>query len=317
VVKRCLLLAVGLAIFGWMVWQTGPAQLWRNLLDWNWTLLACIAVWAVGYVLNAMSFRQVMRCVMSDEAFAATDLNRTLRLTIGGYALNYVTPFGLLGGEPWRIVRLRKVTDPTSANSAVVYYAMMHVCSHIIFWLVALAYAFVQMRPMLHSAVGDGVDWAVVAGIVLLIAVVVYIAGRIAVRKGWIGSLRRLLADHPCRFVAALMLEFASRIVNVAEYWLLLGVAFPDSTLATYGAAFLVVAFSSLFANALFFSPLQMGTREGGILLALQAFLPSLTLAGLLPAAVSISFATRIREFFWILVGMLLIIIEQRKKLSK
>jgi fermentation-respiration switch protein FrsA (DUF1100 family) len=113
------------------------------------------------------------------------------------------------------------------------------------------------------------------------------------------------------------MLEFASRIVNVAEYWLLLGVAFPDSTLATYGAAFLVVAFSSLFANALFFSPLQMGTREGGILLALQAFLPSLTLAGLLPAAVSISFATRIREFFWILVGMLLIIIEQRKKLSK
>ena len=67
-----------------------------------------------------------------------------------------------------------------------------------------------------------------------------------------------------------------------------------------YADALLVVAFCSLFANILFFSPMQIGTREGGILLALQYLLTG----HLLPVALTISFATRIREFFWIAVGL-------------
>ena len=67
-----------------------------------------------------------------------------------------------------------------------------------------------------------------------------------------------------------------------------------------YFEALLVVAFSSLLANILFFSPMQVGTREGGILLALQYLLSG----HLLPVALTLSFATRIREFFWIAVGL-------------
>ena len=100
------------------------------------------------------------------------------------------------------------------------------------------------------------------------------------------------------RFIRALLLELSSRLVNVIEYWLVMQ-ALGYSSFG-YADALLVVAFCSLFANILFFSPMQIGTREGGILLALQYLLTG----QLLPVALTISFATRIREFFWIAVGL-------------
>lgn len=316
-VKKCLIFTVFLALLGWMVWAAGPAQLWHNLLAWNWVLLACIATWAVGYLLNAASFRVVIGCFMANGAPSANHLKigflRLMSLTVGGYALNYVTPFGLLGGEPWRIYRLRRLLPAADANSAVIYYAMMHVCSHVVFWLIGLVYAFFALRDVLFGLLANVTDVAILAAVVVAVLLAIIIAIRVAVRKGWIRDLRVLLANDPRKFLGALALELASRMVNVIEFWLLLSVAFPGSEVASYGAAYLVVAFSSLFANALFFSPMQIGTREGGILLILQPLLPAMTTGELLPLAISISLATRIREFFWIGVGLMLIGHEHRK----
>mgnify|MGYP003294546357 CR=1 FL=1 len=69
------------------------------------------------------------------------------------------------------------------------------------------------------------------------------------------------------------------------------------------------LAFSSLLMNILFFSPMQMGTREGGIMLALQLLVPSVvsnvgTGTPLLAVAVALSFATRLRELIWIAIGL-------------
>ena len=108
-------------------------------------------------------------------------------------------------------------------------------------------------------------------------------------------------------FAKALGLELLSRLVNVTEYWLIMQAL--GFTAFSYGDALLVVAFSSLLANLLFFSPLQMGTREGGILLALQYLVPSVALSlpsgtTLLAVAVALSFATRLRELIWIAIGL-------------
>jgi len=295
-----LLFALCLVILGWMVWMADPRLLWQNLLQWNWVLLGCVVVWAFGYILNTMSFRNIILCSGNTELHNVIGWTDTFKLTIGGYALNYVTPFGLLGGEPWRIYHLRKVMDNKSANSAVTYYAMMHILSHILFWLIGLACGFGLVCEKL-------VDLNVFSIVSVIALVVVLVMGlyRFAVRKGWISSIHQLLQQHPARFGKALLLELASRMVNVVEYLLLMMIVFPDSPLATYSSAYFVVAFSSLFANMLFFSPLQMGTREGGIFLALQTLAPSMP--ELLPVAVSISFATRIREFAWILIGILIV----------
>lgn len=288
-----------------MIWMADPSLLWENVLQWNWILLACILVWAVGYFLNTISFHQVISCYTSDQT-SLIGWVETLQFTIGGYALNYVTPFGLLGGEPWRIYQLRKTMDKSSANSAVTYYAMLHVLSHILFWMIGVAFG-ISLFDVSFESVETNVR--VVVGVFVLLLALLLVAYRVAVKKGWIGSIKQLLEEHPAKFCQALLLELSSRMVNVVEYWLLMRFVFPDSVLGCYISAYLVVAFSSLFANLLFFSPMQMGTREGGIFLALQALDPSAT--ELLPIAVSISIATRIREIIWIIIGLLIV---KRKK---
>lgn len=314
--KRYILWALCLGLFAWMLWQANPRQLWQNLLDWNWILLGCIGVWLVGYLLNAASFRCILRCFASDEgtkggaSFQGKEgLYALMRLTIGGYALNYITPFGLLGGEPWRIHELRKVMPSDKANSSVTYYAMVHVLSHIVFWMLALVVWSCLDDSYIIREYSVGTLASVVAGILLLLLVAVFFLQR----KGWIQSFRVLVRVHPRLFGSAIGLELLSRLVNVLEYWLLMQGILPDGMASTYGGAFLVVAFSSLFANLLFFSPMQMGTREGGVYLALQWLLPSMLASELFGIAVSICFATRIRELFWILVGLLMIYYKSKK----
>jgi hypothetical protein len=58
---------------------------------------------------------------------------------------------------------------------------------------------------------------------------------------------------------------------------------------------------SSLFANLIFFFPMQLGTREGGLALALRS-------VGL-PAAqgIFIGIVLRIREIVWIIIGLALV----------
>lgn len=292
------------ALLVWMVWKSGPLQLWHTLCSMPITIALCVAVWAVGYLLNAASFRHVITGVLqtrrvdkpvaeaevaataeSDPGMESTavvpSFARVLRLTVAGYALNYITPFGLLGGEPWRIVQLRPALGTRRATQSVVHYSLMHVASHFCLWLLSLGLAMATV-PSWRQVVGH--PRIVVAVLVILLVALI----------GWLWHKLPSLT-----FVRALGLELLSRLVNVVEYWLVMQALGYDSF--GYVQALLVVAFSSLLANILFFSPMQLGTREAGILLALEALLPG----QLLPVALTLSFATRIREFVWIAIGLL------------
>ena len=63
----------------------------------------------------------------------------------------------------------------------------------------------------------------------------------------------------------------------------------------------LIQAFTSLFANLVFFIPMQVGAREGGMAWSTGALHLG---AGY---GVLASLIIRLRELFWIAVGMLLI----------
>ena len=74
-----------------------------------------------------------------------------------------------------------------------------------------------------------------------------------------------------------------------------------------YFDCILILAFTSLFANMLFFMPLQLGGREGG-------FLMSVTGLGLSASAgVFVALLVRIRELIWTAVGLLLIKLERNR----
>ena len=296
---EALLFVLCLALLVWMVVQAGPSQLWLTLRSMPGTIALCCLVWGVGYLLNAASFREVLQGKEGGLTYL-----QVLRLTISGYALNYITPFGLLGGEPYRVWVLRRTISTERATQGVVLYSMMHVASHFCFWLLAGLLAIVS--PLGVSR-GMPMPYALLVTVVTILMLLLFWR---LYRRGIALRFMRRWVDWPLlnpsllpsgRFVRALGLELLSRLVNVVEYWVVMQAL--GFTTFGYAEALLTVAFSSLLANVLFFSPLQMGTREGGILLALQYLLPD---GQLLPVALTLSFATRIREFLWIAIGLVL-----------
>ena len=69
----------------------------------------------------------------------------------------------------------------------------------------------------------------------------------------------------------------------------------------------LILAFSSLFSNLIFFFPMQLGAREGGLALAVDGLHMSPALG------VYVGLITRLRELLWIVIGMVLIKVGNRK----
>ena len=75
-----------------------------------------------------------------------------------------------------------------------------------------------------------------------------------------------------------------------------------------FAEALLILAFSSLMGNLLFFLPMQLGAREGGIAIIVKIL--GITTGGV---GIYTSFYTRIRELFWVLVGVGLVKVGNKR----
>ena len=107
------------------------------------------------------------------------------------------------------------------------------------------------------------------------------------------------LHSKPCAFYSALGLEYVARLVNSFEFFFILrSLSVPVSI----GDAVLVLAFISLIGNIFFFFPMQLGAREGALAVIVRILgfgTPSL--------GIFAGFYTRVRELFWIFVGVILV----------
>lgn len=283
-------------------------------------LPAAILLWLPIYVMNACSWS----LILNDGKTAAVGFLRILKYTISGYALNYVTPVGLLGGEPYRIMELTPYVGKARAASSVILYAMMHIFSHFCFWLFSLGVFFVRYGRTLSGPLA--LLLAAITAFCLL-GVYFFLEGYrngLAMRvlhffSRWplLGRRVRAFADahaegirkvdaqiaelHARRrstFHLSLSLEFLARLVGCFELQLILFIFTRD---ISYWDCLLMQAFMSLFANLLFFIPMQMGTREGGLAIVTGG----LRMSG--AYGVLTGLITRLRELFWIAVGLLLI----------
>ena len=250
---------------------------------------AVILLWVFIYCLNAWSWFIIIR----DGKHAKIPFWKVYKLTISGFALNYATPVGLMGGEPYRIMELTPYVGASKATSSVILYVMMHIFSHFCFWL-ASAILYVLVEPMNW---GMGIVLSVVVAACLL-AIYFFVKGYrngMAVRslrilghvpfvKKWAQrfavekkeSLERVDAQiaelHRQRkttFYASLGLEFTARVVGCLEVYFILNILTSD---VSFLACILIMAFTSLFANLFFFSPMQLGA--GWPFPVLLAFIP-------------------------------------------
>lgn len=293
-------------------------ELWANLRRAGMWFPAVVGLWIVIYGFNALSWYMIIR---DGKKGISVPFWKIYKLTVSGFALNYATPVGLMGGEPYRIMELTPYVGASKATSSVILYVMMHIFSHFCFWFFSI-FLYLALHPV-DMVMGSIL--ALVGGCCLL-AIYFFMKGYkngMAVRtlklmqhvpfiSGWAkrfsaskqetlervdSQIAELHKQRKSTFYASLSLEFLARILGCLEIYFILNILTTD---VSFPACILIMAFTSLFANLFFFSPMQLGAREGGFALATGG----LAISGAF--GIYTGLITRVRELIWIVIGVLL-----------
>ncbi len=277
-----------------------------------------VGLWVIIYLMNALAWYLI---ICDDRKIASISFWRIYKLTITGFALNYATPCGLMGGEPYRIMELTPHVGASKAASSVILHAMTHIFSHFCFWLFSVVLYLLMYRPDFAMAI-------LLAAITAFCVAAIYFFLK-GYRNGMAVKTLRLLCHWPfvgawarrfsnekadtlqridsqiaqlhkqrrVIFLSSLALEFSARVFGCLEILLILNILTDNIDFLT---CILIMAFTSLFSNAFFFSPMQLGAREGGFALSVHGLhIPS-------AYGVFTGLITRVRELVWIVIGMAL-----------
>ena len=318
----------GVIVLAVMLTQLDYREVWQGLTNTGYWFFAVLGLWAVLYLFNTATWYIIIRS--GNGGKAGVGFSWLYKITVSGFALNYTTPLGLMGGEPYRIMALSPKIGTERASSSVILYAMTHIFSHFIFWLLSILIYLLTERlnlfvGLILAAAGAfcalGV-WFFLKGYrkgmaVRLMNFVRHIPGLKKWAGGFVdkykeqlGAIDRQIASlhnqNPKTFVSAVLLELACRFCSAFEIMFIMFVL-PDVH-ATFLQSVLILAFTSLFANLLFFIPLQLGGREGGFVMSTAGLSLS---AG---AGIFVALIVRIRELVWTAVGLLLINLEKKRK---
>lgn len=293
-------------------------ELLSNLKRAGYMLPLIILLWVVIYFVNALSWYVIINDKQEERKVSFALI---YKLTISGFALNYATPMGLMGGEPYRIMELSPHIGTSRATSSVILYVMMHIFSHLCFWLSSIV-LYIAYYPV-NSATGTVFA---IAGVAISFLIYMFMKGyrygltvktlRMCSRLPFLGKkahsfmqkqeetlmridrqIGQLHSQRKTTFYVSLLLEYAARIIGCLEIYMIMNVLTSD---VSFVACVLIMAFSSLFANLLFFSPMQLGAREGGLAIAVSNL-------GITSAyGVYAGLITRVRELVWITIGVAL-----------
>ena len=321
-----LLFGVAAIIVMLCTFDVDYTQLYSHLLRAGLYLPAVIGVWIFVYAFNAWAFQII---VNSGTHSKHLSFRHAYKLTVSGFAFSYTTPFGF-GGGPYRVMELSSYIGVPRAMSSVVLYSMMHILSHICLWSsAAVLFAIVYTEKMTTFLWTLFMIFTVVLVVVLFVFHLCYKKGVIVkiftpllhlpFAKKWARKFYDKHADdmqkvddsiaylhsQPRAFYQSLLFEYVARVINALEYYFIL---LSLGVNLSFWDAILVLAFSSLIGNLLFFLPMQLGAREGGLSLIVKIL--GLTAPGI---GIITSLYTRVRELVWIFIGVSLVKVGNKK----
>jgi uncharacterized protein (TIRG00374 family) len=314
-----IFLLVGTAIFVFLVAEFGIEVILDNIAHTGWGILLLIATYFVVYLLNAGAWWIVLGKDTERLTFP-----HVFSVIVSGFAINYITPIVNLGGEPYKTYTLAKKIPTRDSASSVILYTMLHMLSHLFIWLTAvvLAVLYVPLTPIYLGIL------VIVTTLLILLTLFLFSKHREGIFEKLLRRLEkvrvlrkvtekiktkeeallhidanivRFYTEKKSRFYSALTLEYLSRVAAAFEFYLIFRLIHID---LSYLDAFYIFAASSLVTNFIFFIPFELGIKEGGLIFILQQLALSPALS------IYIGIVTRMREFFWILIGLVFMILN-------
>ncbi|MDO5760843.1 MAG: lysylphosphatidylglycerol synthase transmembrane domain-containing protein [Bacteroidota bacterium] len=329
------LFLVGIIIIIVMIYNLGWQEIITDLKKTGWWIIPIILSRLLMYPLNTFAWRSVT--YYNKEEKNKVSWLRMFRLTISGYAINYITPVMALGGEPYRIMAIKKDLGTKRATSSVLTYAMMHILSHFVFWIIGFLLLFAYFLST-NLEINTYRRIILICGMVfILISIVAIIFILKAYRYGVIerffsflkkipyikniikkrltpekqqsiaetdNQFKELFNNHRRAFYTSLFYETLSRVLSCAEVMLVMWAIAGVGSIGLV-QAIIINALSSLIANIIFIFPMQVGIREGGLSMALAL------IGGYGKLGVFVGMILRISELAWIIIGMVMIKVKR------
>ncbi len=311
---RLLAILAGVTVLVLLVRQVGLEALWAGSRAVGWLLIPILLLHAAVYGLNAIAWWITLAHEPNCPPFLSV-----FRISVVGFAINFITPVVNAGGEPYRAAALAAWLGTRRAAGSVLQYALLHAISSLLMWLTAIGFALWvgQISGEVRLALAGA--WALIA-VALLVVLTGHRHGFVAklttglarLRLGrfsrWLAAREAAFAavdaqvtalhrERPGRLALAILVDYVSRWVAAAE---LLLVAYGLGVAVSVPAAAMISGLSALAVNLFFMLPWELGSREGSLYLFFA-------MAGV-PASVGLvaAMATRLREFFWCGLGLAL-----------
>ena len=334
---KYIFLLIGIAGIVTLILTNDPANVpWGRLFSPDVLILLaeCFGVWVIIYLLHTLTYKIILK-----EDAKKVDLWHMFKITFTGFALNNVTPAGLVGGEPYRIMELKKFVSTEKSASATFSFTILYAIGHLLLWdagvIVYIIYGLPGSTPIdILLLVTGGFNFIATFCLIFLRINLVYPVMRLLTKLPGIGKklapsveknkerymeidrLINVFRKDWFRFSMVLLIQFTTRLLEALEYFLIIRFFLVDAHFEGvdnfwYFDGLMVMATCSLIGNLIFFIPMQAGTREGGVQIAL-GFLFGDEIKSMLATPVFLVY--RFREFVCTFIGIIMVAATRRNK---
>jgi len=317
------LLAVGLGLFGALIYAAGPAGILHTFRRLGWPTLFVVFPYLASYVLDTLGWWWVAsRCFLDPKhtLVPTPSFGQLFALRAAGEAVNAITPTAYFGGEPVKAWLLNRRGIPLARGLAsVIVSKTALILTQGLFVLLGLLVALGRWRTIvpLWAAAGIGILLALLTAALLiglqrsgLFMVLLNLSRRLSGRDAFLASwerevialdgfLREFYDRRPVEFLICCVLHFLGWVVGCLEVYLTMWLLGEPVGLAT---AFSIESLSGVAKLAALIVPASLGVQEGGQVLIFAAFGLSA------PVAMAFSLLRRGREFLWIGFGLIVLL---------
>lgn len=310
---KLVTLAGGLALFIWLLSDVDLNAVGTDLVRIGWHGAAAIVLaFSLGFVSDVMSWLMMFRSISISWLWAW----RLLLVQLVGEALNVVTPFGSLGGEPFKALLLKRHYDVSYREGTASLLLIQTVNSLAMAPFIVVSAVLMLNRGILPAALEKTILVAAlwIAGFMVVVYIALHMRALAALQRRlgqsrWADRLGHILhalqdiEEHlfyfvrhtPGRFAASFTLALMNWVFGAVEMYLIFW--FLDHPISVTDA-WMLEGIVVLVRAATFFVPAHLGVQDGAITLIGQA------LTGSPEIGLAVALLRRGRELAWTAVGL-------------